>query len=137
MAPLQRSVEVYLCKQCLLHTIGFMSVPDGPFSLSIPPHKPTHTHTLHPLPQCLLFKVTQGKLGQSSQWSRRDVVPSWWKTGLCFLFYLIPLFPCLFLASMFASSSLLSPQLYVIRYPHGELVYNITQRQGAGQGKHD
>lgn len=45
MAPLQRSVEVYLCKQCLLHTIGFMSVPDGPFSLSIPPHKPTHTHT--------------------------------------------------------------------------------------------
>lgn len=32
------------------------------------------TLPLCPLPQCLLFKVTQGKLGQRIQWSRRDKV---------------------------------------------------------------
>lgn len=56
MASLQRCVELYLHKRRLFAYDRFPLPSSGPRA---PPY--------NPLPQCLLLKVTQSKLGQSSQ----------------------------------------------------------------------
>lgn len=89
------------------------------FSLSIGRRTPPHC----PLPQCLLFKVTQGKLGQSSQWSRRDVVSLQWKVDSDLSLSILSHPSC-----SSTCSSPLSPQLYSL----WAAVKHSSERRGGG-----
>lgn len=75
-------IELYLHER-LLHTIGFYV--RSLFYPGRPKHRPTPSRSSHgvPSPQCLLLKVTQSKLGQSSQVKQKRRGPIAVETGLC------------------------------------------------------
>lgn len=137
VASLQHCVELYPRKRRLLHTIGFMPVPYRPVRPLDRPPPPRLTPPHHPLPQCLLLKVTQSKLGQSSQVKQKRRGPIAVETGLCSvcLLCLIPLSLRISPTSTFVCSSPPSPQLSSILSTQGESCSPTTQLSSEGQGR--
>lgn len=135
VASLQHCVELYPRKRRLLHTIGFMPVPYCPVRPldRLPPHlTPPH----HPLPHCLLLKVTQSKLGQSSQVKQKRRGPIAVETGLCSV-------SSLFLSASPQPPPLSAPHLRPLNFLTSSplrvscVAYDATQQRGPGQGGHD
>lgn len=143
VASPQHYIELYLHER-LLHTIGFNAYP---LLSSKTPPPPTTTTTIppsrRPLPQCLLLKVTQSKLGQSSQVKQKRRGPIAVETGLCSvcLLGLIPLSLYIPPTSTLSSSPPLPPThptlLNTVSNAMSRVACNTSGQQGTGQEEHD
>lgn len=83
-SPRRRITLSYIYMSVFCIRLVFTSAPFRPGG---PERRPTLSHSIHivPSPQCLLFKVTQSKLGQSSQLKQKRRGPNAVETGLCSL----------------------------------------------------
>lgn len=81
-SPRRRITLSYIYTSVFCIRLVFTSAP---FRSGGPERRPTQSHSSHivPSPQCLLLKVTQSKLGQSSQVKQKRHGPIAVETGLC------------------------------------------------------
>lgn len=81
-SPCRRITLSYIYMNVFCIRLVFTSAPFRPGGLECRP-TPSHSSHVVPFPQCLLLKVSQSKLGQSSQVKQKRRDPNAVETGLC------------------------------------------------------